>query len=177
MICLAAAMAALLLPGRLAAIEVGCPGDSRPLLRILDYWRTGPPLVPSESRGITLICTNGFVATSQVGDGSGHDLPTAGTIQIGTASPATMAELGAWLAEARVGIRSDCRFVVTQGLDNSKDITWFGRRGRTNRFIMGPDLSLPSCAWPAFQLFAAIEDVKQSATEDAPDSTADVSNR
>ncbi len=155
----------LLYPAVSTAAPVTCPSGSRPLLRILDYWRLNVPgPVPSEDRRSVTICTGGKVIAARVGGPAGHLVPTEGALSVGSASASAMSALRETMSTVRIGNFKTCRFLITHGIDVVEDITWFGGGTRTNRFtISSLDPALPPCKNNGgLLLFVAIQEVIDS---------------
>jgi hypothetical protein len=160
-----AVAAAFLLPAIVRGEPLSCPTGTRPLLKVLDYWDISGPPPEAERRGVTTICTGGTVLTASIGGARGHLVPAYGSLSRGTASTAAMASLATTMGNVHIGALLSCHFLVTHGIDVIQDITWYGARGRVNRFTLSTlDPALPNCeANSGFQLFAAIQDVVESA--------------
>ena len=147
----------------------GCELGVRPLLQVVAVSSSQQVATPSEASGGALICTDGSSTRVDVvrptpdgpqapGDGVAERLPASVAVVTGTIPTPERAALGRALSAARVGQVESCRLSLGTTLEVAQRITWTGRRGRRNTFVLTTDSDGgPPCSTEVEALFGALQ--------------------
>jgi hypothetical protein len=159
------------------AAAATCRGDLHTLLRVhgaLNFTTSIPERVEEE----WVITKGGAVSATQIRTRLCCDERETQVFSAGQASQASLFRLLEQLALQRVGFQTSClgdNVLIFTGLptvriDGVYEVTWYGRRGRQNRFTVlyaDPGTSeLPECSSEAQDLIVAIARFVQPILED-----------